>query len=100
MSVTCSLQKKKSSSVSNQTTYVKVMPLRTLTDTDKIIDEVIKGHILIIRIAPLEKWDIEEMKSAVHRLRHFLSERGGDIARLSIERIILTPPTVKIWRGE
>ncbi len=25
---------------------------------------------------------------------------GGDIARLGEERIVITPPGVKIWRGE
>ena len=77
MSATCTMQKeRKSSTISNQITYVKVLPLRTLADTDRILAEVIKGHILILRIAPLEKWDVDDMKSAVNRIQHFISERG------------------------
>ncbi|TLY10071.1 MAG: DUF552 domain-containing protein, partial [Thaumarchaeota archaeon] len=33
------------------------------------------------------------------QLYEFATAIGGDIARLGDERVVITPPGVKIWRG-
>jgi uncharacterized protein len=35
----------------------------------------------------------------VEQLYEFATSVGGDIARLGDERVVITPPGVKIWRG-
>jgi SepF-like predicted cell division protein (DUF552 family) len=35
----------------------------------------------------------------VEDLYEFSVSAGGDIARLGEERIVITPPGIKIWRG-
>lgn len=78
--------------------YLKAMPLKSIEDIDSIKDEVESGNILIIRVSPLASNNIDDVKHAVNELCEFTDSHGGDIARLGEERIVITPPFVKIWR--
>lgn len=80
------------------TLYIKAVALRSLSDVEKIKKEVKNGNILIVKITPLAKKSVEAVKEAVIQLKEYINKEGGDIARLGEERIILTPPKVKIWR--
>ena len=55
--------------------------------------------ILIIRITPMAQKDIETLRNAIDDLYKFVKSAGGDIARLGEERVVITPPAVKIWKG-
>ena len=79
--------------------YVKAFPLRDSTDVPRIKAEIIEGNILIVKISPIAKRSVEETKSAISELVDFVKSIQGDIARLGEERIVMTPPTVKVWRG-
>jgi SepF-like predicted cell division protein (DUF552 family) len=79
--------------------YVKAFPLREPTDVPRIKAEIIEGNILIVKITPIAKRSVEETKSAIGELVDFVKSIQGDIARLGEERIVMTPPTVKVWRG-
>jgi len=79
--------------------YVKAYPLRDPMDVPRIKAEIIEGNILIVKISPLAKRSVEETKSAISELVDFIKSIQGDIARLGEERIVMTPPTVKVWRG-
>jgi SepF-like predicted cell division protein (DUF552 family) len=79
--------------------YVKAYPLRDLLDVPRIKAEIIEGNILIVKITPIAKRSVEETKSAISELVEFIKSIEGDIARLGEERIVMTPPTVKVWRG-
>jgi uncharacterized protein len=80
--------------------YVKALPLQELDDVDSIKAEIGGGNILIIRITPLAKKSVDETKLAITELTDHVKSIGGDIARLGEERIVITPPGVKIWRRE
>jgi SepF-like predicted cell division protein (DUF552 family) len=80
--------------------YVKAFPLRDLIDVPRIKAEIIEGNILIVKITPIAKRSVEETKSAISELVEFVKSIQGDIARLGEERIVMTPPTVKVWRGK
>jgi uncharacterized protein len=80
--------------------YVKAYPLRDLADVPRIKAEIIEGNILIVKISPIAKRSVEETKSAISELVDFVKSIQGDIARLGEERIVMTPPTVKVWRGK
>lgn len=43
--------------------------------------------------------DIETLRNAIDDLYKFVKSAGGDIARLGEERVVITPPAVKIWKG-
>lgn len=80
--------------------YVKALPLQELDDVDSIKAEIGGGNILIVRITPLAKKSVDETKLAITELTDHVKSIGGDIARLGEERIVITPPGVKIWRRE
>lgn len=79
---------------------MKALPLQELDDVDSIKTEIGDGNILIVRITPLAKKSVDETKLAITELTDHVKSIGGDIARLGEERIVITPPGVKIWRRE
>jgi SepF-like predicted cell division protein (DUF552 family) len=99
-----SLHNKDNSSVSSFSTlspdknYLKAFVLHSLQDLDKIESEVESGNIMIVRVSPLAKKSVEDVKLAVGKLNRFTEKIGGDIARLGEERIVITPSFIRIWR--
>ncbi|HEY7506678.1 MAG TPA: cell division protein SepF [Nitrososphaera sp.] len=79
--------------------YLKALTLRDVTDISAIKDDIKKHMILILRVTPLAQKDVEELRKVVEDLYSYSQSTGGDIARLGEERIVITPPGVKIWRG-
>lgn len=79
--------------------YLKAVTLRDLSDISVIKDDIKKHMILIVRVTPLAQKDLEELRKVVEDLYSYTQSVGGDIARLGEERIVITPPGVKIWRG-
>jgi SepF-like predicted cell division protein (DUF552 family) len=79
-------------------TYLKAMPLRDLSDLDAVKNEVNSGNIMILRITSLANKSIDDVKRAINELCEFAESVGGDIARLGEERVVICPPSVKIWR--
>ncbi len=79
-------------------TYLKAMPLKELSDVEKVKSEVMNGNIIILRVTPLAGKNIEDVKSAVNELFQFAESVGGDIARLGEERVVICPKSIRIWR--
>jgi len=80
--------------------YVRALPLSHLKDLDLIERVLSAGNVLIIRITPIAKRSVEETKIAINQLSNFAKRQGGEIARLGEERVVLTPPGIRIWRGK
>ncbi len=78
--------------------YLKALPLRVLDDVETVKQEVKSGNILILKVSPLAEKSLDDVKEAISQLIEFTQTLGGDIARLGEERIVITPPTVRIWR--
>ena len=78
--------------------YLKAMPLRKLSDVKTIKHDVESGNIIIVKVSALANKSIEDVKQAVNELCEFIESVNGDIARLGEERIVVTPPGVRIWR--
>ena len=79
-------------------TYLKAMPLRSLSDLDNVKNEVKSGNILILRITPLASKSIDDVKHAINELCEFAESIDGDIARLGEERVVVCPQNVRVWR--
>jgi SepF-like predicted cell division protein (DUF552 family) len=79
--------------------YLKAVSLRDISDISAVKEDIKKHMILIIRVTPLAQKDLEELRKVVEDLYSYTQSVGGDIARLGEERIVITPPGVKIWRG-
>jgi SepF-like predicted cell division protein (DUF552 family) len=79
--------------------YLKALTLRDISDITSAKEDIKKRTILILRVTPLAQKDLEELRKVVEDLYSYAQSVGGDIARLGEERIVITPPGVKIWRG-
>lgn len=80
--------------------YLKAMPLRSLADVEIIKHELNLGNILILKITPLARKSVEDVKKAVNELSGFTQSIGGDIASLGEERVVIVPNFIRIWRQE
>jgi len=78
---------------------VKALQLRSGDEIGRIQKDVADRMIIILRVTPLAQKNVDELKIAVEQLYEFATSIGGDIARLGEERIVITPPGVRIWRG-
>jgi uncharacterized protein len=79
--------------------YLKALTLRDISDISSVKEDVKKHMILIVRVTPLAQKDLEDLRKVVEDLYSYTQSVGGDVARLGEERIVITPPGVKIWRG-
>lgn len=79
---------------------LKAFPLKNPEEIANIKEDVKNHTIVILKITPLAQKSIDELRSTIEELTDFTIAFGGDIARLGEERIVITPPGVKIWRGE
>ncbi len=79
--------------------YLKAITLRDMSDVASIKNDTKKQTIVILRVTPLAQKDVEGLRKAIDELYAYVQSIGGDIARLGEERVVLTPPGVKIWRG-
>lgn len=79
---------------------LKAFPLKNTNEIAKIKEDIKNKTIVILKITPLAQKSIEDLKSTIEELTDFTLAFGGDIARLGEERVVITPPGVKIWRGE
>ena len=59
-----------------------------------------KGMVLILRVTPLAQKDVKKLRKMVEELYVIARDSNADIARLGEERIIVTPPNVKIWKPD
>ncbi|UCC57803.1 MAG: cell division protein SepF [Candidatus Bathyarchaeum sp.] len=85
---------------SQKKAYLKAIPLRSLDDVEVIKHELSLGNILVLKVTPLARKSVEDVKKAVNELYGFTQSIGGDIARLGEERVVIVPNFIKIWRQE
>ena len=78
--------------------YFKALPIRQLLDIGAVEMELSAGNIVVAKITPLAKKSLEDTERAVDELCVFVKKIGGEIARLGDERLVLTPPSIKIWK--
>jgi SepF-like predicted cell division protein (DUF552 family) len=78
---------------------VKSLQLRDIEDVRAVEEEMARGKtVMILRVTPMAQKGGEELRTAVERLYASATGAGGDIARLGDERVVITPPGVRIWR--
>ncbi len=81
-------------------TYLKATTIRDYSDVHTVKEDIKKGMILVLRVTPLAQKNVDELRKAVEEIYNIAKNNDADIARLGEERIIVTPPGVKIWRAE
>ena len=81
-------------------TYLKAITLRDSSDIHSIKEDIKKNMILVLRVTPLAQKNVDELRKMVEEIYSIAKTHDADIARLGEERIIVTPPGVKIWKAE
>ena len=81
-------------------TYLKAITIRDPSDIHSIKEDIKKDMILILRVTPLAQKDVDQLRKVVEELYTIAKSSDADIARLGEERIIVTPPGVKIWKPD
>ncbi len=81
-------------------TFLKAITIRDPSDIHTIKEDIKKNMILILRVTPLAHKDVDKLRKVVEDLYTIAKNSNADIARLGEERIIVTPPGVKIWKPE
>ena len=81
-------------------TYLKAITIRDSSDIHTINEDIKKGMVLILRVTPLAQKDVKKLRKLVEELDVIARDSNADIARLGEERIIVTPPNVKIWKPD
>ena len=81
-------------------TYLKAITIRDSSDIHTSTEDIKKGMVLILRVTPLAQKDVKKLRKMVEELYVIARDSNADIARLGEERIIVTPPNVKIWKPD
>ena len=81
-------------------TYLKAITIRDSSDIHTINEDIKKGMVLILRVTPLAQKDVKKLRKLVEELYVIARDSNAAIARLGEERIIVTPPNVKIWKPD
>ncbi len=81
-------------------TFLKAITIRDPSDIHSIKEDIKKNMILILRVTPLAHRDVDKLRKVVEDLYTIAKNSNADIARLGEERIIVTPPGIKIWKPE
>ena len=76
--------------------FVKPVNLQSEHDRDVILEEAKKGNIVLVNIADLSKRNAIKLRELVSAVRGGIEDIDGDIARISQDRLIVTPAKVKI----
>ncbi len=81
-------------------TYLKAITIKDVSDMHSIREDIKKEMILILRVTPLAQKDVGQLRKLVEEVYAVAKASDADIARLGEERIIVTPPNIKIWKPE
>ena len=79
--------------------YIKVTKLKGFADIDVSARELSEGNIVIVDIRPLAERSSKELKHAIDEMKDICLSMGGDIAGITENHLIMTPPNVKIERA-
>lgn len=80
----------------NADAFVKPYNLNTPEDAKAIINEMRQGNIVLLNIGDLSKRNAIRLKELIGAIKNEVSNVDGDIARISSERVLVTPSRVKI----
>ncbi len=80
----------------NADAFVKPMTLEKESDKDAVVEEVKKGNIVLLNISELSKRNAVKLRDLVNLIKKQVDAVDGDIARISQDRVLITPARVKI----
>ncbi len=76
--------------------FVKPISLQSEEDMKAVIAEAKQGNIILVNIADLSKRNAIKLKELISGIRSEIDTINGDMARISSDRVLVTPSKVKI----
>jgi len=76
--------------------FVKPILLASDADKDLVIEEAKKGNLVLVNIADLSRRNAIKLRDLITQMRDAIEEINGDIARISHDKVLVTPSRVKI----
>lgn len=76
--------------------FVKPMSLATEADIEAVLNEARSGNIVLLNIGDLSRRNAIKLKELVTGIKSGIDGINGDIARISQDRVLVTPSKVKI----
>ena len=76
--------------------FVKPILLQTEEDVQSVVTEAKSGNIILLNISDLAKRNALKLRDLVTKIRDEIETIDGDIARISHDRVLITPAKVKI----
>lgn len=76
--------------------YVKPISLNSEVDRDLVLEETKKGNIILLNISDLSKRNAIKLREFISDIREGINSINGDMARISHDRVLITPSKVKI----
>ncbi len=76
--------------------FVKPLTLAADTDAETVLNEAKSGNIILLNISDLGKRNAIKLKELVTKIKEGIDGINGDIARISHDRVLVTPSKVKI----
>ena len=76
--------------------FVKPIALQEEKDIETVVNEAKQGNIILLNIEGLSKRNAIKLKELVTGIKGGIEEIDGDIARISHDKILITPSKVKI----
>jgi len=80
----------------NADAYIKPIILKADTDLKVIAKELKDGNTVLLNVVEVAKRNPVRLKEQINKLKRFIDDIDGDIARISEEQLILTPARIKI----
>ena len=80
----------------NADAFVKPVNLNRAEDVQTIVAEAKAGNIVLVNISDLSRKNALKLKEYITNIKHGVHEIDGDIARISTEKVLVTPARVKI----
>ena len=82
----------------NADALVKPISLNSEQDVVMVLEEAKKGNLVLLNIADLSKRNGLKLREFVEQIKTTVSSIDGDIARISPDRVLITPARVKIFK--
>lgn len=78
--------------------WVKLATLKQASDIEGVTGELREGNLVILDIEKMHKKNKVKLRQSISELKGTVGDMNGDIARLSKEKVLVTPSGTKIER--
>ncbi|MFX0163165.1 MAG: cell division protein SepF [Candidatus Hodarchaeota archaeon] len=79
---------------------IKAFPLETLSDIERIKNEILSGNTVILSIKTILYTSPINLKRITQQIKAFLNVHGGQIVQIGDQFILVTPPTIRFEKEQ